>query len=137
MKGTSSIFLIFMLFASALSQQPRIVTANEANGTYRYRSNEIKTLALGHNKLKIQMDLAYEYKSPAGPTANTGEASGEATIENDVAVFYPLDDHKCKITMKFLPGNKLKVSEDNTIDCGFGIQLVTVFVSPGRGKVSH
>jgi len=123
MKWTSSIFLILLLFASALAQQPRIVTANEANGTYSYRNNEIKILALGHNKLKIQMELTYVYKSPAGPTANTGEASGEATIENDVAVFYPLDDHKCKITLKFLPGNKLKVSEDNTIDCGFGMNV--------------
>ena len=73
------LFIVF-LCSSAVPQRARIVTAAEANGTYRYRRNEIKILALGHNKLRVQMDLTYEYKSPAGPTANTGEASGEATI---------------------------------------------------------
>ena len=123
MKIVVSVILTLIAFGSTLSQTPRIVTATRANGTYRYRQNEIKILALGHNKLRIQMDLAYEYNSPAGPTANTGEASGEATIENDTAVFYPLDDRKCKITIKFLTGNKIKVSEENTMDCGFGMNV--------------
>jgi hypothetical protein len=123
MKIGVSILLTLIAFSSALSQAPRTVTASQANGTYRYRQNEIKILALGHNKLRIQMDLTYEYKSPAGPTANTGEASGEATIENETAVFYPSDDQKCKITIKFLAGNKIKVSEENTMDCGFGMNV--------------
>jgi hypothetical protein len=120
MKVLISSFVALTLFGSVLSQTPRIVTATQANGTYDYRQNEIKILALGHNKLRIQMELIYAYKSPAGPTANTGEASGEATIENDTAVFYPSDNQRCKITIKFLAGNKIKVSEDNTIECGFG-----------------
>ena len=115
--------LTLILFAPALTQTPRVVTAAEANGTYRYRQNEIRILALGHHKLRMQMDLIHPYKSPMGPTANTGEASGEATIENDIAVFYPMDDHKCRITLKFLPGNKLKVSEENNMDCGFGMNV--------------
>jgi hypothetical protein len=110
-------------FSTTLPQTPRIVTASQANGTYRYRQNEIKILALGHNKLRIQMDLTYEYKSAAGPMANSGEASGEATIENDTAVFYPSDNHSCKITIKFLAGNTIKVSEENTIECGFGMNV--------------
>ena len=119
-----SLFLTLVLFGPALPQTaPRIVTAAQANGTYRHRSNEIKILALGHNKLRIQMDLIYAYKSSYGPMANTGNASGEATIENDTAVFYPLDDQKCRITLKFLSGNKLKVSEENIIDCGFGMNV--------------
>jgi hypothetical protein len=96
------------LFLAALAQTPRIVTAGEANGIYRYRQNEIKILALGHNQLRVQMDLTFEYKSPAGPTANTGDAFGEATFENDTAIFFPMDDHKCKITIKFLTGNRSK-----------------------------
>jgi hypothetical protein len=120
MKVLFSSFVALTLFSSALSQTPRIVTATQANGTYRYRQNEIKILALGHNKLRVQMDLAYAYNSPAGPTANTGQASGEATIENDTAVFYPSDNQSCKITIKFLAGNKIKVNEENNIDCGFG-----------------
>ncbi len=123
MKVIGSTFFILMLCSAALSQAPRVVTAAEANGTYRYRHNEIKIMALGHNKLRLQMDLTYEYKSSMGPMANTGAAAGEATIENDIAVFYPADDHKCKITIKFLPGNKLKVSEENMMDCGFGLNV--------------
>jgi hypothetical protein len=50
----------------------------------------------------------------AGPMANLGDASGEATIENDIAVFVPEEAGDCKITMTFLPNGKLKVEE-----CGF------------------
>jgi hypothetical protein len=125
MKFAVSVFFTLLLCGAALSQTPRIVTAPQANGTYRYRQNEIKILALGNNKLRIQLDLIFAYKSPAGPTANTGEASGEATIENDTALFYPSDDRKCKITIKFLTGNKIKVTEENTIDCGFGMNVTS------------
>ena len=123
MRSIVSIFFALVVSGPALPQTPRIVTAPQANGTYRYRENEIKILALGHNKLRIQMDLTYVYKIPSGPMANTGEASGEATIENDTAVFYPSDNHSCKITIKFLAGNKIKVSEENTMDCGFGLNV--------------
>jgi hypothetical protein len=118
-----ALFIVF-LCSSAVPQKVRIVTAAEANGTYRHRRNEIKILALGHNKLRVQMDLTYEYKSPAGPMANVGEASGEATIENDTAVFHPPDTQNCTITIKFLPGNKIRVAEDpNASDCGFGLNV--------------
>jgi hypothetical protein len=123
MKIVVSILFTLISFGSTLSQTARIVTASQANGTYRYRESEIKILALGHNKLRIQMDLSYVYKSSAGPMANTGEASGEATIDNDTAVFYPSDNQRCKITIKFLAGNKIKVSEENTMDCGFGLNV--------------
>ena len=123
MKLIGSVLFIVFLCSSAVPQKVRIVTAAEANGTYRYRRNEIKILALGHNKLRVQMDLTYEYKSPAGPMANVGEASGEATIENNTAVFHPPDTQNCTITIKFLPGNKIKVTEDRTIECGFGLNV--------------
>ena len=123
MKAVGLLVLIFGLCVADRAQTPRIITAAQANGTYDYRDNEIKILALGRNKLRVQMDLTYAYKSPAGPTANTGEASGEATVDKDTAVFFPMDDHKCKITIKFLAGNKIKVTEDNTMDCGFGMNV--------------
>jgi hypothetical protein len=69
------------------------------------------------------MQLSYEYQSAAGPMANVGEAFGEATIENDVATFRPPDTEGCTITIKFLPGNRIKVSEDRTINCGFGLNV--------------
>ena len=123
MKLFSSLLLIVILCNSAFSQRARIVTAAEANGTYRSRRNEIKILALGHNKLRLQMDLTYEYKTSTGPMANVGEASGEATIENETAIFHPPDTQNCTITIKFLPGNKIKVTEDRTIECGFGLNV--------------
>src|SRR6267142_7242223 len=123
MKIVVSTLLTLIAFGPTLSQTPRIVTASQANGTYRYRQNEIKILALGHNKLRIQMDLTYEYKSSSGPMANVGEASGEATIENDTAVFNPTDTQDCTITIKFLRVNKINVSEDHTINCGFGMNV--------------
>src|SRR4051812_38437885 len=80
------------LFFVAVTPAPagdRSVTAGEVNGTYRRGNSEIKILALGRGKLKVQLALVYEYDSPAGRTANMGDASGEATIENDVAIFIP------------------------------------------------
>jgi hypothetical protein len=115
--------LAILLLCGAAAPQARIITAARANGTYRSGSNEIKILALGHNKLRIQMHLTYEYKVPAGPMANVGEAFGEATIENDTATFRPPDTEDCTITIKFLPGNKIKVSEDHMMNCGWGFNV--------------
>lgn len=122
MKVPASLLCCLVLCCIAYPQA-RVVTAAEANGTYRSGSKEIKILALGHNKLRIQMQLTYEYKVPDGPMANVGEALGEATIENDVATFRPPDTEDCTITIKFLPGNKIKVSEDHTMNCGFGLNV--------------
>src|SRR5438309_1086144 len=68
-------------------------------GTYRDAegNSEIRILALGHGKLKVQLALVYEYQSGEGRMANLGDASGEATIENDVAVFVPKEAGDCKI----------------------------------------
>jgi hypothetical protein len=116
-------FVIFTFFAltAATRAGERIVTAAEANGTWRNieSKSEIKILALGHGKLKVQLALIYEHHSAAGLAANVGDASGEATIENDIAVFVPEDAGDCKITMTFLSNSKLKV-EQQGIDCGFG-----------------
>lgn len=115
--------LSILLLCGASFPQARIVTAAQANGTYRSGSNEIKILALGNNKLKIQMRLTYEYKVPAGPMANVGSAIGEATIENDSATFRPPDTEDCTITIKFLPGNRIRVSEDHMLNCGWGFNV--------------
>lgn len=71
----------------------------------------------GHNKLKVQFDGIY---MTLAKVPNMGSASGEATIEGNVATFIPSDTQGCKITMTFLPG-KLKVTQDGSdADCGFG-----------------
>jgi hypothetical protein len=98
-------------------QKQQVVTAAQANGTYRYYQSEFRILALGHNKLKVQFDGIYMTlaKSP-----NMGYAMGEAIIDGNVATFKPPDFEQCTITIVFLPG-KLKVTQEGTdADCGFG-----------------
>ena len=119
-------FLVAIALAASISfgvfaQKPRAVTAAEANGTYRSRNNEIRILALGGGKLKVKFDLSHVYGPAESGMVNTGEATGEATIENNVAIFSTADSPKCKITMTFLPSNKLKVVQQGSdSDCGFG-----------------
>jgi hypothetical protein len=121
MRKLSVFVLCMLLYGVAAGQAPKVVTATQANGTYRYRDNEIRMLALGHNKLRVQMDLTFVYKSSYGPMANIGQATGEATIEKDVAIFHPPDFPDCTITIKFLPGNRIKVTQDrDAAECGFG-----------------
>ena len=118
-------FLIALLVpafsAPTATAGERSDTAAEATGTYRdvEGNSEIRILALGHGKLKVQLALIYEYQSGEGPMANLGDASGEATIENDIAVFVPEGAGDCKITMTFLPNGKLKVEQQGE-ECGFG-----------------
>jgi hypothetical protein len=118
------VLFVFCLLAAngiASGQSAKVVTAARANGTYRYRDSEIRILALGHHKLRIQLDLIYSYKSKYGQEANIGQATGEATIENNVANFHPPGYPGCTVTIRFLAGNKIKVSQDREpADCGFG-----------------
>jgi hypothetical protein len=100
-----------------------VVTAAQVNGTWRSKHGEFKVLALGRQKLRIEFAGAYEYNSPSGPTAHTGEARGVATIEENVAVFKPehaSDD--CKIILRFSQG-KLIVTEEGS--CGFGMNVTS------------
>jgi hypothetical protein len=98
----------------------QVVTAAQANGIYRDHGSEIRILALGNHKLKVQFDLSHEYKSPMGPMANTGTALGEAIIDGNIATFKQAENPRCEITLVFLP-NELKVMQDGSdADCGFG-----------------
>src|SRR6266513_3494518 len=87
-----------ILFAAASHLQPvaaqtsRVVTAAQANGVYRYYDNEFRILALGHGKLKVQFDGIYH---TLAKSVNLGEATGEATIEGNVATFLPEDAQSC------------------------------------------
>ena len=120
MKKLFPTLVLLTAFGALASGQSRIVTAREANGTYRDGRNEIKILALGHNKLRISFDLTYEYKTPMGPSANEGVAEGEATIENDTAVFHSPEFQTCTITIKFLKSNRIRVTQNRDQECGFG-----------------
>ncbi|HRD64732.1 MAG TPA: hypothetical protein PKY50_01110 [Candidatus Competibacter sp.] len=101
----------------AVAQQT-IVTANQVNGTWRNRNGEFKIWALGKQRLRIEFSGVYEYSSPYGPMANTGEGAGTAFIEGDIAVFKPNGvDDDCKIVLRFK--KNILIVEQNGI-CGFG-----------------
>jgi hypothetical protein len=103
------------------AQNSKVVTAAQANGVYRYYKSEFRILALGHNKLKVEFDGIYMTVSGS---PNMGEASGEATIEGNVATFIPPDTQGCKITITFLR-NKIAVKQDGEdFTCGFGHNVV-------------
>jgi len=120
---TAAAFLVCVAFLSATAwSQKRVVTAARANGLYRSGENEIRILALGKNTLRIQMDLLWRYTQPE-PGANIGEAHGEATIDNNVATFRPEGTEDCTITIKFLPRNRISVTEAHMLNCGFGFNV--------------
>jgi hypothetical protein len=109
--------LITLSSVAAVAQNSRVVTAAQANGIYRYVDNEFRILALGHNKLRLQFNGFYH---TLAKSVNLGEATGEATIEGNVATFIPADTQGCKITITFLP-SKLVVKQDGEdFACGFG-----------------
>ena len=109
--------LCLLTTASGLAQNPKVVTAAQANGVYRYYDKEFRILALGHNKLKVQFDGIYH---TLAKSVNTGYAGGEATIAGNVATFVPEDTQGCKITMTFIP-RKIVVKQDgDDATCGFG-----------------
>ena len=100
------------------SGQPKIATAAQVNGTWHTKSGGFKVWALGHQKLQVEFSGVYEYKSPSGPMANTGEGSGIAHIDGDTAIFKPDGgEDGCGITMRFTDG-RLRVSQEGI--CGFG-----------------
>lgn len=124
--------------SSQIFAQRKAVSGTEVTGTFRYyfkgkakgSYNEILIQALGHNKLKIEMGLTYPYRVNGEWSANVGEASGEAVIEGDTAIFVSdnLDesteeDKKCKITLKFTQPGTLLVTTENNINCGFGLNV--------------
>ncbi len=116
---TVSIFLFSAITAAQNQspQKPKIVTAAQANGVYRYYDNEFRILALGHNKLKVQFDGIYH---TIAKSVNMGYAMGEATIEGNVATFVPEETQNCKITMTFLQGKLVVKQDGDDATCGFG-----------------
>ena len=121
-------FLCVFVFCSALateakSQNRKAVSSAEVTGTFRdISSSEFSILALGKGKLRVSFSGVYNYKMTNGePMANLGEARGEAEIAGDTATFTPEDTEECTITLKFLRGGKMKVTQKGSdADCGFG-----------------
>src|ERR1043166_3101907 len=115
--GVSSFLLLGSLVTSGQAPR-RAVTAAQINGVYKSGRNDFRVLALGHNKLKVQFNGEWMTR---GGYPNLGEAIGEASIEGNVAAFIPGETTKCKITMTFLPRNKMVVAQEGLdAECGFG-----------------
>ena len=121
MRKTWKIWALCLAAASIVTAQAgkdTSVTAAQVNGTWKAKWGEFKIWALGHQRLQVEFSGVYEYKTPQGPSANTGEGSGIATIEGDTATFKPEGaEEECRITLKFA-GNKLIVTQTGI--CGFG-----------------
>ena len=109
--------LVTVGLSTTLAQNSKVVTAAQANGVYRFYQSEFRILALGNHKLKVQFDGVYVN---IVKSVNVGYASGEATIEGNVATFVPPDTEGCKITMTFLPGKLVVKQEGEDFNCGFG-----------------
>ena len=67
--------------------------------------------------MKVQFDGVYHTISKS---VNMGTATGEATIDRNVATFVPEDTTSCKITMTFLAGKLIVKQEGEDFACGFG-----------------
>jgi hypothetical protein len=115
----TAVAIVLIITASAFGDD---VTAAQVNGTWKMKNNEFKIWALGQQRLQIEFFGTYEYKSPAGPMANTGEGRGIARIEGDTAIFKPDGaEEECQITLKFGNG-KLIVTQTGM--CGFGHNVI-------------
>ena len=85
-----SVLLCLMTAPALTAQSPvprsRVVTAAQVNGTWKYRGNIFNIWALGQQKLKVEFEGLWEYKTPDGPMANSGYGVGTARIEGDTAI---------------------------------------------------
>lgn len=133
--------IVGLSLAFCLWPNPRVfaqraaVSGAEVTGTFRSyftgvgkgSYNEILIQALGGNKLKVEMSLVYPYKANREALANVGEATGEAIIKGDTAIFVPdyakENNNGCRITLKFLKPGNLVVTTENNLDCGFGLNV--------------
>jgi len=113
-----------------LSPQPTFardaVSGAEVTGTFKNRQGStFELLALGKGKLQLDFSGIYPYRLGKEMTANTDEASGEASIQADTAIFKPEGFEKsCTITLHFSEPGKMDVSQQgDSADCGFGMNV--------------
>lgn len=113
----------------------KAVSGKEVTGTFQYEFtgkfkgnyNEIKILALGNNKVKVDFSLTYPFiADDGGFSANVGEAQGEAAINGDTAVYSTTEGGTCEIKIKFVKPGQIEVSQtEKSLDggCGFGLNV--------------
>src|SRR5260370_33343050 len=98
------------------------VTAAEMNGTWKTKGgNEFKIWKIGKEMLRVEFFGEFRYDSATGPTANTGEGHGVASLERDTAKFKPDGaEGDFAITLK-ISHDKILVTQTSTRCCGFNI----------------
>ncbi len=117
MKNSLCAFLVLGLAVCCL-QLAQAQDAAAVNGTWKSKGGEFKIWTVDGDLLQVEFSGSYEYDSPQGPMANTGEGSGAATLENGTARFKPDGaEEECEILLKFAAG-KLIVTQTGV--CGFG-----------------
>ena len=119
---TSTVLCTIALLAASVraqtaSPKPKVVTAAQVNGVWRFYKSTFRILALGNNKLKIQFAGVYENIIK---NVNIGYAEGIATIEGNVATLIPEDTQDCKLVMTFVSGKLVVKQEGADYQCGFG-----------------
>ena len=116
-----AVLTTILMTSQVNADKDNIVTASQVNGTWKNKTGTFKIHALGKQRLEVSFYGLYKYNSPAGPTANEGEASGIAFIEGDTATFKPEDtgEDDCVITLIFAK-DRLTVSQEGSGTCGFG-----------------
>jgi hypothetical protein len=114
--------LTFCALSPVFAAVPGPVTAAEMNGTWKTKGgNEFKIWKIGKEMLRVEFFGVFRYDSATGPTANTGEGQGVASLEGDTAKFKPDGaEDDCAITLKF-SHDKLMVTQTGT--CGFGFNV--------------
>ena len=120
------LFFCFLALLETKAQNRKSVSGAEVTGTFRDISgSEFSILALGRGKLRVSFSGVYTFKMSNGELmANVGEAKGVAEITGDTAIFKPEETEQCTITLKFLLGNRIKVTQNGTnTDCGFGVNV--------------
>ncbi|MGI8435628.1 MAG: hypothetical protein ACR2NX_01805 [Chthoniobacterales bacterium] len=117
MKKSLGAFLLLGLMVFCF-QKARGEDNGTVNGTWKSKHGEFKIWTVDGDLLQVEFSGSYEYDSPQGPMANTGEGSGAATLENGTARFKPDGaEEECEILLKFA-GGKLIVTQTGV--CGFG-----------------
>jgi len=110
-------FVTTATLAQTPKPTPKVVTAAQVNGVYRFYKSTFRVLALGNNKLKVQFEGVYENIIKS---VFVGYTEGTATIEGNVATLVPEGTTGCKFIMTFLPGKLVVKQEGADYECGFG-----------------
>ena len=115
--------LVLLILPSVSAAQSKIVTAAEINGVYAGPHEcEIRILALGHQRVRVQIFAARPFKDGDGnPSADIGTFDGIARIDSNVAILTDSEYSDCGFRLTFMEDHRIKVAQrGRDFDCGIG-----------------